>query len=171
MDDFRFCPRCAQPLAARDMDGRARQACSAGCGFVFYDNPLPVVAALVEREGKVVLIRNRGWPEKWFGLVSGFLERGEAPEAGVLRELKEELGLEGKVERLIGAYGFAQRNELIVAYHVRAEGPIRVGVELEGYKEIEPSQLRPWPFGTGQAVSDWLEARGATTASPGHRRS
>ena len=36
---------------------------------------------------------DHGWPEKWFGLVSGFLERGETPEEGMRRELAEELAL------------------------------------------------------------------------------
>jgi NAD+ diphosphatase len=164
MDDFHFCPRCGKPLVKRALDGRERQACAADCGYVSYENPTPVVAALVEREGKVILVRNKGWPETWFGLVSGFLERGETPEAGVLRELREELGLTGRIQRLIGVYGFPERNELIVAYHVEAEGPIAVGEELEGFKEISPDALRPWPFGTGHAVADWLAARRAQSA-------
>jgi ADP-ribose pyrophosphatase YjhB (NUDIX family) len=156
---FKYCPRCGKPLETRELTGRQRRVCSATCGFVLYDNPTPVVAALVERAGKVLLVRNHGWPETWFGLVTGFLERDETPEAGTLRELKEELGLDGKIERLIGVYDFAQRNELIVAYHVRAEGPIALGAELEAFKEIDPTVLKPWPFGTGHAVSDWLAAR------------
>ena len=158
-DSFQFCPRCGKPLEVRSLDGRERQVCSAQCGYIHYDNPTPVVAALAEREGQVLLVRNRGWPEKWFGLVSGFLERDESPEAGCLRELKEELGLDGQIVSLIGAYGFPERNELIIAYHVRASGPVVVGPELEGYKEIDPSRLRPWPFGTGKAVADWLARR------------
>lgn len=129
------------------------------CGFVFYDNPLPVVAAIVEHEGEVLLVRQRGWPEKWFGLVTGFLEKGETPEAGVLREVSEELGLRGEVVSLIGVYAFEQRNEVIMAYHVRAHGEVRLGAELEGYKRVPKEKLRPWPFGTGHAVRDWLASR------------
>lgn len=134
-----------------------RHVCTAeGCGWVFYDNPTPVVAALVEHEGAVVLVRNHGWPAGWYGLVTGFLERNESPEDAVLRELEEELGLTGEVVSLIGLYPFAQRNELIIAYHVRAQGAIRLGDELEAYKRVPRDRLRPWPFGTGHAVRDWL---------------
>ena len=121
-----------------------------------------MVAAIVEHEGKVVLVRAQGWPEKMYGLVTGFLEAGEAPEVGVLRELKEELGLDGEVVSLVGAYTFELRNELIVAYHVRATGTLVLGDELVGYKAVDPEKLRPWPFGTGQAVADWLARRAAT---------
>ncbi len=127
-----------------------------GCGFVFYDNPLPVVAAIVEHDDGVLLVRNHGWPEKMFGLVTGFLEKGESPEAATLRELEEELGLKGEIVGLIGVYPFQQRNEVIIAYHVRAHGTVKLGDELAQYKAIAKQKLRPWPFGTGLAVSDWL---------------
>jgi NADH pyrophosphatase NudC (nudix superfamily) len=82
------------PLKDGEIDGRARQSCAANCGYVFWDNPTPVVAGIVELDGQVVLVRSKGWPGRFFGTLSGFLESGEKPEDAVLRELKEELGLE-----------------------------------------------------------------------------
>ena len=60
-----------------------RRVCLAGgCGYIHYDNPTPVVAGIVELGSNVVLVRNRGWPADWYGLVTGFLERGETAEKG-----------------------------------------------------------------------------------------
>lgn len=151
------CLKCGTALLAVTVE-RERLACPA-CGWVHYDNPTPVVAAIVEHEGEVVLVRQHGWPATWFGLVTGFLERGESPEEGVVREVEEELGLAGEVVSLVGVYPFAQRNELIVAYHVRAEGVIELGDELEACKRVTIEKLQPWPFGTGHAVADWLARR------------
>jgi NADH pyrophosphatase NudC (nudix superfamily) len=95
----------------------------------------------------VVLVRQKGWPEKWYGIVSGFLERGESPEQGILREVEEELGVQGEIVRFIGTYSFFQLNQLILAYHVRAEGDIQLGEELEAFKLISPGHLRPWEMG------------------------
>ena len=153
-----FCPQCATPLAAREDGGRPRPACPA-CAYVFYDNPAPVVAALVEHEGEVILARNKAWPDTWFGLVTGFLERGETAEAGLLREVEEELGLHAEIVSFIGVYPFFEMNQLILAYHVRAEGEIVLGEELAAFKRVPPEKLRPWPLGTGQAVRDWLASR------------
>jgi NADH pyrophosphatase NudC (nudix superfamily) len=164
MSTPRYCPCCARPLGTREAGGRLRSACpEAACGWVHWDNPLPVVAALVEHEGAVLLVRNAGWPEKWYGLVSGFLERGESPGEGVLREVHEELGLQAEVVGLIGVYPFPERHELIVAYHVRAVGEVRRGAELAEVKRVAPERLRAWPFGTGLAVADWLARRAAPT--------
>lgn len=162
LEDFTFCPRCAQRLVERELDGKMRRLCEReGCGFVAWGNPTPVVAALVEHEGQVLLVRGRNWPPKMFGLVTGFLEAGESPEAGVLREVREELGLEGSVVELIGNYPFEMKNEVLLAYHVRATGSVRLGLELEAHKPLPPEKLKPWPFGTGLAVAEWLARRGS----------
>ena len=157
---MRFCPKCATALVDKVEEGRTRRAClKEGCGFIHYGNPLPVVAAIVEHEGAVILVRGQSWPEKMFGLVTGFLEAGESPEQGALREVKEELSLDGEVVSLVGAYDFQMRNELIVAFHVRAKGEVKLSSELAAYKKISADKLRPWDFGTGLAVRDWLATR------------
>ena len=124
-----------------------------------YLNPLPVVAAIVEHEGDVLLVRSKGWPETWYGLVAGFLEQGETPEEGILREIEEELALEATLVEQIGLYSFVRKNQLIVAYHARAEGVVTLGPELAAYRRVPPDELKPWPFGTGPAVRDWLARR------------
>jgi NADH pyrophosphatase NudC (nudix superfamily) len=154
-----FCIQCGQALTDFQEEERVRRRCSAECGYIYYGNPTPVVAAVVEQEGHILLVRSHGWPEKFFGLVTGFLEASETPENGVLRELKEELGLSGSIESLIGAYSFAARNELIIAYHVRAQGEVVLGPELAAYKRVPLDKLRPWPMGTGLAVQDFLTRR------------
>ena len=119
-----------------------------------------MVAAIVEHEGKVVLARNRSWPENMYGLVTGFLERGESPQEGVAREVTEELDLEVRTASLVGVYPFERKNELIIAYHVEADGAIKLNEELVDYRAITPARLRPWKFGTGLALADWLRGRG-----------
>jgi NAD+ diphosphatase len=158
---FKYCPRCAQALDVVEYDGVTRRRCpDKACGFVHWNNPVPVVAAIVEHDGHVVLARNKLWPEKMFGLITGFLEANEAPDIGVLREVEEEIGLKGRVESFVGHYSFPQMNQLILAYHVMAQGEIQLGDELAEYKRVPPEKLRPWPTGTGHAVRDWLAARG-----------
>ena len=139
-----------------------RAACPVeACGFVHWDNPVPVVAALVEFDGRILLARNVAWPEKAFGLITGYLERDETPEEAIVREVAEELALTAEAVALIGLYAFPDKNQLIVAYHVRAGGTIRLNEELAEIRLIEPARLKAWDYGTGPAVRDWLAARAA----------
>lgn len=155
-----YCPQCASALQPAMISGRERLKCSSeACGYVFWDNPTPVVAGLVVLEGSVVLVRSKGWPEKMYGIVAGFLEREETPAEGVLREVREELGLEGEIVGFIGTYIFPEMNQVILAYHVAGKGEIRLGDEVQDVRLVPPERLRPWPVGTGPAVRDWLERR------------
>lgn len=161
---YTFCPRCGSRLAPRVEDARTRAVCEQpGCGFRHYDNPTPVVAAIVELPEGVVLARGRGWPEKMFALPTGFLEAGEDPAAAVVREVHEELGLSARVVGLVGLYPFAAQNQLLIAYHLSAAGPVVLGDELEAHRIVPVSKLRGWPFATGLAVMDWLARRPVST--------
>ena len=58
--------------------------------------PIPVVAAIIERGGRVLLAQRPGHkhlPFKW-EFPGGKVEPGESPEAAVIREIREELGCE-----------------------------------------------------------------------------
>lgn len=159
---WKFCPQCGGPLAQEEHGGLTRGACSAaGCGFVHWDNPVPVVAAIVEHEGGIILARNKLWPMKFYGLITGFLEKSDpSPEQAVLREVMEELGLSASQAHFVGHYPFPRMNQLIVAYHVPAAGEIVLGEELSEYKRVEHAKARFWPAGTGFALRDWLRSRG-----------
>jgi NAD+ diphosphatase len=160
---FKFCPHCAAPLIERTVQGEVRGVCSAKCGFIHYDNPTPVVAAVVEHNGMVVLAHNRGWPQtlkSFYGLITGFLERAESPERCALREVKEELDLDGTAATLIGVYIFEQMNQVIIAYHVAANGTITLNEELDDFRHVPFRDCKVWPAGTGFALRDWLRSKG-----------
>ncbi|MBI3731698.1 MAG: NUDIX domain-containing protein [Burkholderiales bacterium] len=160
--EIKFCPVCATSLIERPDEqeaGKLRLACPEG-HWTHWDNPLPVLAALVEFEDKILLARNAAWPENTFALITGFMERDETPEQGVARELKEETNLDADEITLIGVYEFIRKNELIIAYHVKASGTVSLSPELLEYRLIEPEKLRPWNAGTGHAMADWMRKRG-----------
>ena len=157
---MKYCPKCSHEMIKTEVEGIERLKCSSpNCPCIFWDNPIPVVAAVVEHQGSVILVRQKGWPAKWHGLVTGFLEKGESPEDAILRELGEELGLGGQIASFIGYYTFYLKNQLILAFHILAHGEIELGDELESYKHVPPEELRPWSLGTGPALRDWLDAR------------
>ncbi len=156
---WKFCPECATPLEPRDTGGRLRVACPKG-HFTHWNNPLPVLAALVEVEGRILLARNAAWTNGMFALITGFLEADETPEQGMARELKEETNLDVDRMTLIGVYEFMRKNELIIAYHVEASGTIALNEELAEFRLVAPERLRPWRAGTGYAMADWMRVRG-----------
>jgi NAD+ diphosphatase len=169
--DYQFCPRCAKPLAnlSREEDGgmKARLRCADdACGFVHWNNPTPVLAAVVEYRGQVLLARNAAWTGRMFALITGFMEAGESPEEGLAREVKEETNLDVKALKLIGVYDFQRMNQVIVAYHALADdaGEIRLSPELAEYKLLDLERIVCWPSGTGFALAAWLRTKGVEPA-------
>lgn len=157
-----YCPQCGNKLEPKPIDGVERRACvSQECGFVHWDNPVPVVAALTEYHGKILLARHARWPEGLFSLVTGYLERNETPEEAVVREVKEELGLDGTVQEFIGCYSFKKKNQVILAHWVQATGELTVGAEISEVKLLSREELKLWQFGpltlTTAIVNQWLE--------------
>ena len=166
MSEFRFCPRCATPLApiamAEDGGDKTRLRCAA-CGFTHWNNPTPVLAAVIEctdRDGQLLLARNAAWGGRMFGLITGFMEAGETPQQGIVREVEEETALQVDALELIGVYDFQRMNQVIIAYHARSRGEIRLSPELAEYRLFVPAAVRCWRAGTGFALADWLRARG-----------
>ncbi|QXL85100.1 NUDIX domain-containing protein [Comamonas sp. NLF-1-9] len=162
-DEMRFCPQCAGPLAPiaqlEDSGEKVRLRCAA-CGWTHWNNPVPVLAAIVQVGEKILLARNAAWPPKMFALITGFMEAGESPEQGIARELKEETNLDALQIRLVGVYEFLRMNQVIIAYHVHAQGEVRLSPELLDYRLMEPRELKCWPAGTGYALADWLRSQG-----------
>lgn len=161
---LKFCPACATPLVLCTADGdggKQRLACPDG-HWTHWDNPLPVLAAVVEIDGHILLARNAAWSAGKFALITGFMERDETPEQGIAREVKEETDLDAGEIALIGVYEFMRKNELIIAYHVKASGTVRLSPELLEYKWVAAADLLPWRAGTGYALADWMRTRGLT---------
>ena len=163
LNEYKFCPLCTDPLETKTIGGVERRQCkSKECEFVFWNNPTPVLAAITHRRDEVILIQAIGWPKHWYSLVTGFHEAGETAEEGVLREVKEELGLNGTVQSLVGVYSFFEMNQIIIAYDVLVDDDdITLDTdELVDYKIIKTQELKTWPSGTGQAAKDWLASQG-----------
>lgn len=163
--ETRFCPHCATPLAmiSREEDGGLveRLRCPA-CEWTHWNNPTPVLAAIVEIDGKVLLARNAAWTAKVYALITGFMEADETPQDGITREIREETDLQTEALALIGVYEFKRMNQVIIAYHAQCSGNVRLSPELVDYKLFAPKDVLCWPAGTGHALADWLTSRGYT---------
>ena len=140
---------------------KSRLRCTA-CGFTHWNNPTPVLAAVIEYDGQILLARNAAWSARMFALITGFMEAGETPQAGIAREINEETSLHTESLNLIGVYDFQRMNQIIIAYHAVCSGTIKLSPELVEYKLYALDKVKCWPAGTGYALADWLKSRGYT---------
>ena len=155
----RHCQCCGAVLTALTFaDGRRREQCGA-CGTVAWRNPLPVGMALIEHEGRLVLIRRLADPlAGYWAPPAGYVETGESVPEAVVREAREETGLEIALDGLFEVYSRADVNVLIVAYRAHAVG----GALAAGDDAVEAGCFAPgeWPQepppASGAAIDEWF---------------
>ncbi len=91
MRPFRFCPADSSPLEVPDGEGGRR---CPKCGRSWYRNASPTVGAAIVRDGKaLVTVRGREPKKGRLDVPGGFLGPMELPVDGLVREVKEELGV------------------------------------------------------------------------------
>ncbi len=90
-------------LEEKVFEERRRLFCG-NCKETFYENPVPATCIVtVDDKERVLLVKRNVEPKYGFWcLPGGFIELGEKPEEGALRELEEETGLKGKIGMLLG---------------------------------------------------------------------
>lgn len=89
--------------------------------------------------GEVYLQKRPEWkdiqPGKWDTAVGGHIDYGETPEDALLREVREELGIEAFTPERVGMYVFESKRESELVYVNRTtyDGPVRPSAEeLDG---------------------------------------
>lgn len=99
-----YCPRCGQPMGRRQEGDKVRPACTA-CDYVQYLNPSPAAAVIVMRDGKLCLVRRKYPPrEGMWTLPAGFMEYDEEIEETAVREVREETGLDVRLNGLFAVH-------------------------------------------------------------------
>lgn len=98
---FRFCPFCGKEDIELNVD-QSRYQCQ-NCHSVCFINSKLSVCAVIVRNDKILLVSDSRESNALWDFPGGFLHYGEEPEAGLRRELQEELGVEARVGRLLSA--------------------------------------------------------------------
>lgn len=124
---FQYCPRCSHELERKRIDGRTRLNCpNPKCDFIYYHNPIPAAGAIVIKDGKILLVKRAVAPKTgWWCIPAGFMEWDEHPSQTAVRELREETGLDVKLESLFEIYSGnddPRMNAVLILYLAREVG-------------------------------------------------
>ena len=128
--------------------GEMARRCPA-CGAAHYPRVSPAVLVRVEREGRLLLARNAAFPTAFHSVLAGFVEPGESLEETVVREVREEVGIEVGGIEYFGSQAWPFPSQLMVAFTARwvsGEVELRDG-ELESAAWFAPDALPAVPGG------------------------
>jgi NAD+ diphosphatase len=92
------------------------------CGHLSFPRISPAVIVAVERDGKLLLARGNRFTTEMYSVLAGFVEPGETLEETVVREVKEEVGIEVTDISYFGSQSWPFPDSLMVAFTARYAG-------------------------------------------------
>jgi ADP-ribose pyrophosphatase YjhB (NUDIX family) len=99
--EINFCPRCGAAVVEAERFGKMRAVCP-HCNWIHFADPKVAAAVLVERDGRVLLVRRANEPFRGlWTLPAGFVDAGEDPAQAASRECLEETGLTVRITRVL----------------------------------------------------------------------
>ena len=115
-----YCPQCGLPTQVSDA-GWSR-SCPKDCVTHFPRTEPAIIVAVHDSEERILLGRRTNWPENWYSTLAGFVEAGESCEAAVVREIREEVGVEIDIKSLqyLGSQPWPYPASLMLGYSAEA---------------------------------------------------
>lgn len=128
-----------------------------------YRNPFPTVDVIVRQGVGIILIRRKNPPYGW-ALPGGFVEYGESLEDAAVREVREETGLDIRIERQLHTYSDPGRDErfhtITTVYVASGEGQCAAGDDAADVAVFRPGNLpEPICFDHRAILNDYFTGR------------
>ena len=106
-----------------DGDNRARRICE-DCGFIAYENPRIVAGSVVRHDGRILLCRRAIEPRHGFWTIpAGYLELGESPDEGAMREALEEANARIAISGVLAIYSIRRLSQVQIFYRATLAEP------------------------------------------------
>lgn len=157
--EFSFCPDCGARLERRDLGDEKGVAWCERCGRPWFAMfPVAVIALVYNDSGEVLLLRQNYISTEFHNLVSGYVKLGEDAESCVVREIKEETGLEVDRVRLIFTDWFAKKEMMMIGFFAHAACcKLELSSEVDSAEWVEASLIKellsPWPGSTSRRLA------------------
>ena len=121
--------------------------------------PSVTVDGVIIKNGKVLLIKRKNEPFKGrWALPGGFVEYGETVEEAVLREVKEETGMDAKIKKLVGVYSSPDRDPrghtISIVFLMEAKGETIAGDDATEARFFDLKKLPPLAFDHAKIIED-----------------
>jgi NAD+ diphosphatase len=152
----RFCGRCG---TTTELAARERAAHCPRCGLNAYPRLAPAIIVVVERGDEILLGQGRGF-QGMYSALAGFAEPGESLEETLIREVREEVGVEVGSIRYFGSQPWPFPHSVMIGFFATWQsGEIQIdGEEIVDAKWFKANDLPNIPPSLSIArrlIDDW----------------
>lgn len=145
---FIHCPYCGQKLAKKEIGDEGLIPFCEQCRIPLWDMfTTSVIAACVNQYGEIALLRQNYVSQTKYVCVAGIMKTGESAEETVIREIKEEIGLDVRSLTYIHSYPYDKKEMLMLGYKaVVDKADFKISQEVDSVQwfrlDEAPSMLR-----------------------------
>ena len=120
----KFCGKCGTKTAEKPDE---RAIICPNCSTVVFPKISPAIIVAILCKDKILLAHNSNFEQKRYSLVAGYVDVGETLEETVMREVKEEVGLDVKNIRYYKSQPWAFSGSMMIGFTAEADDtqPIR----------------------------------------------
>ena len=146
-ENHRYCSRCGKTVKRSEKE---RMLYCEACGFQTYPAISPCVIVAVHDGDRLLLTKYAGREYSRYALVAGFAEIGESLEQAVVREVKEEVGLNVKNIRFYKSQPWPFTDTILAGFYAELDGDdtitlqedeLALGVWMKR-EDIPPEELK-----------------------------
>ena len=158
------CPRCGSPT--RSTKGGAVRVCDEDRSEHFPRTDPAMIVLVHDGGDRCLLGRQPVWPAGRYSTLAGFVEPGESAEQAVVREVREETGVEVQDVRYVASQPWPFPASLMLGFTARADGdavPVATDGELEDCRWFARDELRdgsamlPTPVSIAyKLITEWV---------------
>ena len=140
--NHRFCGRCGAPTIAVD-SGHVLRCSNEGCRSQQFPRIDPAVIVLITDGERALLGRQAAWPPGRYSTIAGFVEPGESLEDAVVREVREETGIEVATVDYHSSQPWPFPSSLMLGFtaHARTTEILQMDDELEDARWLTRAEL------------------------------
>ena len=128
----RYCPACKTNLLR---DDRERMLKCPNCQMMIYPTISPAVIVGIVNKDKILMSRYQGRAYKHYALIAGFNEIGETIEETVIREVREEVGLNVRNITYYKSQPWTFTNSLLMGFFCELDGDDRITLQEDELSE------------------------------------
>ncbi len=130
---FEYCPDCGARLELRQLGDEVDVPWCTHCTKPWFPVfPVAIIALVYDENNNVLLLRQNYISTEFHNLVSGYVTPGERTEETMLREVKEETGLDVVEWQLCGTWWFARKEMMMIGFTARVNrAPLQLSVEVD----------------------------------------
>ncbi len=128
----RYCGRCGSKTELKKDE---RAVVCPECNLVIFPKILPAVIVAITCNNKILLAKGKNYKGDFYALIAGYVDVGESIEETVIREVKEEVGLDIKNLKYYKSQPWPFSASLMLGFTAEADDTQQIIIDEKEIKE------------------------------------